>query len=263
MDSLIIFLIGFAIGALIVSILFLLRRKDAQKIAETIIQNNEAEREKELQQVIENLRGSFSTLSLEALERNTKQFLHLATETLSKQVSTGDQTLTQKKALIDQTLQAMKDELNNVQKVIKDLEGDRVEKFGALANWLKESNKSVKELMETTGQLKNVLSSSKVRGQWGERMAEDILRLSGLKEGINYLKQKALQSSNTRPDFTFLLPNKLVVNMDVKFPFDNYLAYNNTDNEAEKEKYKNNFLKDIRTRIKEVTTRDYINPSEN
>jgi DNA recombination protein RmuC len=50
--------------------------------------------------------------------------------------------------------------------------------------------------------------------------------------------------------------------MDVKFPFDNYLRYLEADGESDREKYKGQFLRDVRGRIKEVTTRDYINPAE-
>ena len=54
----------------------------------------------------------------------------------------------------------------------------------------------------------------------------------------------------------------LKVNMDVKFPFDNYLRYLEAE-ESQKEEYKKQFLKDVRNKIKEVTGRDYINPEEN
>lgn len=263
MDTLIIFLFGLVIGSAITSLFFYLRKKDYEKITTSLIQVTEEQKEKERQQLIDYLRNSFSHISLEALSKSTEQFLQLANQTLSKQLQSGSMTLEEKKKLIDQTFQSMQDELNKVQNLIKELEKDRVEKFGMLAQKLSESQKTIQQLNETTSKLTSALASSKVRGQWGERMAEDILRLSGLKEGINYLKQKAIQSANTRPDYTFLLPNELKLNMDVKFPYDNYMAYQNAASDAEKETYKQNFLKDVRQRIKEVTTRDYINPSEN
>ena len=64
-----------------------------------------------------------------------------------------------------------------------------------------------------------------MRGQWGERIAEDVLRLSGFLEGVNYLRQHTLTDSGGRPDYTFLMPNGLVMHMDVKFPLDNYLRF--------------------------------------
>jgi DNA recombination protein RmuC len=261
--SIIFFLLGVVIGAAIATVIFNLMKKDYQNLTNSIFSFTQEQKEKEKQELIDYLKNSFSHLSLEALSKSTEQFLQLANQTLSRQLQSGSMTLEEKKKLIDQTFQSMQEELNKVQNLIKELEKDRVEKFGMLAQKLTESQRTIQQLNETTSKLTSALASSKVRGQWGERMAEDILRLSGLKEGINYFKQKAIQSANTRPDYTFILPNELKVNMDVKFPYDNYMAYQNATNENDKEIYKQNFLKDVRQRIKEVTTRDYINPSEN
>ncbi len=263
METILIFIVGLLIGSAITTIIFIIKKKDYEKFTSSLLTVTEEQREKERQQLIDYLRNSFSHLSFEALSKSTEQFLQLANQTLSKQLQSGSMTLEEKKKLIDQTLQSMQDELNKVQNLIKELEKDRVQKFGMLAQTLSESQKTIQQLNETTNKLTSALASSKVRGQWGERMAEDILRLSGLKEGINYLKQKAIQSANTRPDYTFLLPNELKLNMDVKFPYDNYMAYQNATSDTEKEQYKQNFLKDVRQRIKEVTSRDYINPAEN
>jgi DNA recombination protein RmuC len=175
----------------------------------------------------------------------------------------GEKELEGKKKLIDQTLGVMKEDLQRVQDLVMRFEKDREKKFGELANQLKSTAEQTGKLQETTSQLRTALASTKVRGQWGERMAEDVLRLAGFIEGINYRKQKTLETVGTRPDFTFLLPQDLIVNMDVKFPLDNYLRFLDADGETDRDMYKNQFLKDVRGRIKEVTTREYINPAEN
>ena len=90
-----------------------------------------------------------------------------------------------------------------------------------------------------------------------------MLRLSGLIEGINFIKQKQLETTGSKPDFTFLLPQNLKLNMDVKFPFNNYQLYAEAKMEKEREEYRKKFLTDVRNRIKEVQTREYINPEEN
>jgi len=208
------------------------------------------------------LKDSFSSLSMEALSKNTDEFLKLANETLAVQTKSGEKDLEGKKKLIDQSLEAMKKEMESVQNLVKNLEKDREKKFGELSTQLKSAVEQTGKLQETTNQLRMVLSNPKARGQWGERMAEDVLRLAGFMEGINYEKQKTLETTTTRPDYTFLLPQGLKLNMDVKFPLDNYVSYLEAENSSEKEKYKSQFLRDVKDRIKEVTTRDYINPEE-
>ena len=88
------------------------------------------------------------------------------------------------------------------------------------------------------------------------------MNLLGLREGINYHKQKATDSSGAIPDFTFLLPQGQKVNMDVKFPLNNYLKYLETEAATDKENHRKLFLKDVKNRIKEVIGRSYINPDQ-
>ncbi len=131
-----------------------------------------------------------------------------------------------------------------------------------MSSHLKGVGDQTRLLTQTTNTLREALSSSRVRGQWGERMAEDVLQIAGFIENINYFKQKALEGG-TRPDFTFLLPQDLKLNMDVKFPFDNYIRYLEAHTDVDKAKFRNDFLRDVRNKIKEITTRDYINPEQN
>ncbi len=219
-------------------------------------------KERDLEAIIERLKDSFSSLSMDALSKNTEEFLKLANETLAVQTKSGEKELESKKKLIDQTLEAMKKEMENVQKLVGEFEKDREKKFGELSTQLKSTAEQTGKLQETTNQLRMALASPKTRGKWGERMAEDVLRLAGFVEGINYEKQKTLETATTRPDYTFLLPQGLKLNMDVKFPLDNYASYLEAENDTEKENYKSQFLRDVKGRIKEVTTRDYINPEE-
>jgi len=62
--------------------------------------------------------------------------------------------------------------------------------FGELAKQLEYTAEQTIKIQETANKLHSVLASTKVRGQWGERMAEDILRLAGFIEGINYQNKK-------------------------------------------------------------------------
>ena len=97
--------------------------------------------------------------------------------------------------MIDQSLHNMKNELGKVQEIIQKVENDRNESFGRLTAQLKHSAEQTRLLQESTRQLNTALSSSQARGQWGERMAEDVLRMAGFIEGINYLKQSTGQTT--------------------------------------------------------------------
>jgi len=237
MDYFLFFIAGLVLGAAIVYLISRSNKKDIEK--------------------------TFSALSFNALTRNSEEFLRLANETLAKQAQSGSGELEGKKQLIDKSLEVMKDDLKKVEGMIKEFEKDRNTKYGELSSHLKTAVETTSRLQEATGKLQTALASSKTRGMWGERMAEDVLRLAGFIEGINYAKQKTLDTASTRPDFTFFLPQQLKVNMDVKFPLDNYMAYVNSDSETDRQAYRTQFIRDVKQRINEVNSRDYINPEEN
>ena len=257
------FVIGLLLGIGAAFILRFIQAKTAKELASELFKESEMQRRANINAVIENVKASFGNLSLNALAKSTEEFLKLARSKLESEREISIKELEIKKTLIDQQLHRMTNELEKTSLLVKELEKDRVEKFGEIVNQLKITSDQTTRLTQTTNTLREALASTKVRGQWGERMAEDVLRLAGFVENVNFLKQKSIDETLVRPDFTFLLPRNLKLHMDVKFPFDNYLKYLEAQSELEKNNYRNAFLKDVKSRIKEVTTRDYINPAKN
>jgi len=260
---LIVFLVGFLLGIGAALLLRLIQAKTAKELANELYRETEYQTQQNINNILDNLKANFGSLSLNALSKSTEEFLKLAKSKLDSERDISTQELDKKKTLIDQQLNRMTVELQNVSKLMNDLEKDRVEKFSQLASHLKITGEQTAALMQTTNTLKEALASTKIRGQWGERMAEDVLRLAGFVEKINYLKQKTIAGAGLRPDFTFLLPRNLKLNMDVKFPLDNYMRFLESSSSVEKEKFQKEFLKDVKSRIREVTSREYINPVQN
>src|SRR5919197_2508361 len=210
-----------------------------------LLRQTARQRQAEVDALTESLKQSFGNLSLDALSRSTEELLKLAGTRLESERVTTVKELDQKKGLIDQQLQRMAGELEKVSRLVTDLEKDRAEKYGELTTHLKTTSEQTAALVQSTNTLREALASTKVRGQWGERMAEDVLRLAGFLEKINYLKQATIQSGS-RPDFTFLLPRDLKLHMDVKFPLDNYVRYLEAASDTDRAKFRADFLKDVR-----------------
>lgn len=213
---------------------------------------------------------TFKALSLDALAKNSDEFkkyadefMKLAEEKLKSQTVEGNKELEGKKGLIDQNLEAIGKTLSEVQRRIEEVGKSSGEKITQVAVLIQKHEEVTSKLNSTTEHLRHALASSKKRGEWGERMAEDILRLIGMVEGINYIKQKTLEHASGRPDYTFLLPNKLKINMDVKFPLDNYQHYLDAQSEHDRKRFREELLKNTKLMIRQVTTRDYINTAEN
>jgi DNA recombination protein RmuC len=259
-----IFWAALALGALLLVLLLVsLRSKTRRTLFQETMHQAEEQRSREIEAILERVKDAFGNLSLEVLARNNEAFLQLARESLAQHTQAASSELEGKRQLIDRSIEAMRSELKKVEEMVAAFDRDREKKYGQLAEQLKNTAEGTMKLQETTYQLREALSSSRARGQWGERMAEDVLRLSGFQEGINYQKQKTMEAAGGRPDFTFFLPNGLRINMDVKFPFDNYLRYLETKEDGERARKKDRFLKDVRARVREITTREYINPADN
>ena len=60
--------------------------------------------------------------------------------------------------------------------------------------------------------------------EFAKQVAEDLLLAAGFVEKVNFVKQTTTDS-NSRPDFTILLPDGTKLNVDAKFPFDDLVVY--------------------------------------
>jgi len=262
MTGVYLFIGGGVFGAAVVLIIQLVNRKEARAIARELVSETESEKLKDIEVILGRVKDSMGSLSLAALKTNSEEFMKLAGSMLGRQTQSGEKDLEGKKKLIDQTLESMRGDLQKMQDVVAGFEKERVQKYGELSAHLKTAAEQTAKLQDTANHLRQALVSTKARGLWGERMAEDVLQLAGFVEGVNYVRQKTLEGSGSRPDYTFQLPRGRKVNMDVKFPLNSYLRYLETENDMEREVQKGQFLKDVRSRIKEATTRDYINPED-
>ena len=208
----------------------------------------------------------------EQVARLADEQRHAHDETLNRLLETNRALLEQervragseldgKKSLIDQQLVTMTGELDKVSELVRTLDGGQRKAYGELSNELRRQHEGLTALSEHTQSLREALASSKARGQWGERMAEDVLRLAGLLEGVNYRKQATLGNAG-RPDYTFMMPNGRVMHMDVKFPLDNYVRHLEATNDVERKQFRDQFLRDVRDRVKELNQRGYLDATD-
>lgn len=147
------------------------------------------------------------------------------------------------------------EELSGIKSLVTQLQQERAAQSARLNESLRSSAERQKELLDTTQRLNDVLVNKQARGQWGERMADDILRAAGLIEGVNYLKQETT-AAGTRPDFTFLLPDGQRLHMDVKFPLESYARHLEASSETEARQAIKDFGRAVRDHIKQIAARE-------
>ncbi|MBI4370906.1 MAG: DNA recombination protein RmuC [Elusimicrobia bacterium] len=196
------------------------------------------------------------------LKEDFRSILELAEQKLETERARQTSELEEKRVAVEAAVSGLSERLKSYEELVRRFETDRAQKYGSLEKGLQSAAEQTAKLAQSAEGLRALLDNSRARGQWGERMADDILRASGLQEGVQYLKNRAQETSSSRPDFTFLLPDGKKLSMDVKFPLDNWLKLVHAGAEDERARYKKDFERDVKARVKEIQGRGYISPEE-
>ncbi len=192
-------------------------------------------------------------------DRTVEALVGVAATTLEARLQAGSKELDLRSTTFDERARAIDTRLQQMSDLVTELQREKAVQHSQLLTELQATARRNRELHETTAQLRDVLASPKGRGQWGERMADDVLRAAGFVEGVNYRKQTAVAGGGV-PDFTFSLPRGLELNMDVKFPVDNYVRFLDAADDRQRDQARRNFARDVRQRVKEIADRSYIDP---
>jgi len=195
----------------------------------------------------------------ESVQTTVETVISVASSKLGDQLAAGRMVIDREHEAVAAQVSNVESELRRVGDLVSNLQKERAEQSGQLSSGLRQTLQVTSALADTTRSLQEALASPRARGQWGERMAEDVLRAAGFLEGTSYVKQAKLASGGV-PDYTFPLPTGHVVHMDVKFPVDNYLRWLEDSDPARKQQLAKAFQRDVRQRIKELTERAYIDP---
>jgi DNA recombination protein RmuC len=181
----------------------------------------------------------------------------LAGEKLGDSLATGGKHLDLRAEAFNEKVASIESQLQRVGDLVTSLQHEGAQQHGQLITNLRQATLSTQALAETTQHLRQALASPKARGQWGERMADDVLRAAGMVEGVTYKKQTSIAGGSI-PDVTFLMPGGRDLHMDVKFPVDNYLRHLEAETAPERDAAAKAFVKDVRNRVKELSGRAYI-----
>ena len=231
--------LGAGLVVAVIAVLVALKGKKVDQAAQPLQGAQPVLTVAEIREAIREIHGE----TLRDLAEQAKEDREDAINTASRQM--GD--------AIDHTKKQLEETVGRLETEVGRLRNDNATKFGNVDN-------AVDKLSKEAATLTKVLSSAQGRGNWGERMLEDILSSSGLKRGVNYEYQEKLAEGG-KPDYSFYLPPDRVVYLDSKFPLDNYIKFCDATDESVKKIHRDAFLKNVEERVKELTKRDYVNQS--
>ncbi len=211
---------------------------------------------KATEEMEDSISNKLNELLPDVLSKANEDLVRMANEKLSSETKQNRVDLENKREEITRIVKEM-------EKYMKGAEKERIDTYSALKTSVDESRKITEQLSVSTEGLKKVLSDNQVRGQFGEQVAEDLLKMAGFVKGVDYEFNKQQDGTKTRPDFSVFLPDGTRINVDSKFPYANLQKMSETDDKGMKLAYMKDFEKDVREKIKQVTSRDYISPEDN
>ncbi len=211
----------------------------------------------------ESLDAKMKEIMPEVLKNANEQLILMADQKLGSEKNEIKTDLENKRKELERLVKVIQEDLKESKDSLTKSEKERIGSFRELKSQMEEYSKVTSQLSSTTENLKNLLSNNQLRGQFGEQVAEDLLKMAGFVKGLDYDFNKEQAGSETRPDFCVYLPDKTKINVDAKFPYANLQRIIEAESKEDKESYKKKFEKDVRDKIRQVATRDYINPEDN
>lgn len=134
----------------------------------------------------------------------------------------------QSESKVLQALTPVQESLRTMQAKVTELESQRSQQHGELAQQLKTSAESEERLRATAESLASALKNNSTRGVWGETQLRAVVESSGMMEHVNFDVQSGIKvdSRSARPDMIVRLPGGKSIAVDAKVPFTAYLDAN-------------------------------------
>lgn len=168
------------------------------------------------------------------------------------------QIVTPLRETIDSMKQAMADSATKQTELTGELKAN-------IATIIRQSEAARQSAEELTRAFKH---GSKVQGDWGERILNELLESQGLTQGVHYDVQTYIRDAKgnivatdegqkMRPDVILHLDQRREVIIDSKVSMTAYLDYVNAETEADREKYLRLHVDSLQKHVKELATKDY------
>ena len=191
----------------------------------------------------EQLSNQFKALAGEILEDKSKRF------TEQNQVNIG--------ALLG----PLKTQIHEFKAKVEDIHLKDTEQQATLKaelNQLKDLNRQITE--EAHGLATALKGQSKMQGNWGEMVLENILDRSGLRSDKEYRREVSFntETGKSRPDVIIYLPQEKHLVIDSKVSLNAYTRYVNAEGEVERQVALKEHIAAISGRIKELSDRNYF-----
>ena len=170
---------------------------------------------------------------------------------------------------IGQIVNPLKDTIDKMKQAIDESTLKQTELGGEMKSHIESMIRQSEAAKKSADELANTLKhGSKVQGDWGETILDELLESQGLTKGIHYDVQTYIRDKNgdiimsdegskMRPDIILHLDKQRDVIIDSKVSLTAFMDYVNAENEDDREKFLKAHVDSINKHVKELSTKDY------
>ena len=202
-------------------------------------------------ETLKTMRMQVQTATDNLLKQRQKEFEAQSSTNLGQIVNPLRETIDQmKKAMEDNTLKqtSMSSEMRT-----------------SIEHLMRQSQAAQKSAEELTRVFKH---GSKVQGDWGETVLDELLEAQGLTRGIHYDTQAVIRDAQgqavkseggslLRPDIILHLDQRREVIIDSKVSLTAFMDYVNAETEEERQQYLKAHIASLQSHVKELSVKDY------
>ena len=136
----------------------------------------------------------------------------------------ADKSKAQEENKILVQLAPVKQQLEQMQTVVAQLEKERSTQFASITEQLRNAVETDENLRKQTQTLAQALSSNSLRGVWGEAQLRKLVELAGLIKHADFSEQATIstEGGSGRADMVINLPGGKSLAIDSKVPFNSY-----------------------------------------
>ncbi|MBP5397714.1 MAG: DNA recombination protein RmuC [Bacteroidales bacterium] len=214
----------------------------------------------------------------EAMEALQKRF----DETIAKvsaqmKAETGEMLKARQKEFADssnlslgQIMAPLKENIAELRKAMQEDSKEQAERSGQMRQQISDLMRHSEEARKSADELAAAFKhGSKVQGDWGETLLEELLSSQGLTEGIHFETQAVIRDEygkpvhnatgvgTLRPDVILHLDEHREVIIDSKVSLTAYVDYVNAEDEATRQAALKAHLESIKKHVKELSVKDY------
>jgi len=202
------------------------------------------------------LEDNFKALAAEALAGSSKQVLHLAEQRFATSEEKSKAELEERKRAVAALLEPLQITLKSLDHKSQEMENARVDAYSRIDQQVLLLAEATRSLQEKTVSLTTALSSSQVRGRWGEIALRNVAELAGMTEHCDFDEQTTI-TEGKRPDMTVHLPGQRKIAVDAKAPLTDFLAAAEATDDALRNAALDRHVKALRAHVKTLAGRDY------